>query len=359
MPYAGVRNRRGGAMVQAQHEWVRAGRRADLEAAGRAVVALGGHAIALFLSGGQVYAVDNRCPHMGFPLSRGTVADGLLTCHWHHARFDLCSGGTLDPFADNVRIYPVREVDGELEVDLAAQQDGAEYWRRRLVEGMEQSLNLVVAKAVLALLAQGETPVAIGAIAGRFGVAYRDAGWSSGMTILTALLNVLPLLAPDDRALALTHGVIRVAQDTAGRPPRFPVEPLPRAAVPVARLQSWFRRAVEVRDEEGAERALQTVLAVGAGVRAALDMLYAAATDRYFIDDGHEIDFITKAAEYLGHVGAEQAGPVLGSLVSGLCRAQRSEELYAWRYPVDLHALVEPALARLEELQIGSSPNVC
>jgi nitrite reductase/ring-hydroxylating ferredoxin subunit len=40
------------------------------------------------------------------------VENGLLTCHWHHARFDLASGGTLDPFADDVRVYPV-EVDGD------------------------------------------------------------------------------------------------------------------------------------------------------------------------------------------------------------------------------------------------------
>jgi len=30
----------------------------------------------------RVYALDNRCPHLGFPLHRGSVADGILTCHW-------------------------------------------------------------------------------------------------------------------------------------------------------------------------------------------------------------------------------------------------------------------------------------
>jgi nitrite reductase/ring-hydroxylating ferredoxin subunit len=29
---------------------------------------------------------------MGFPLDRGSVEDGTLTCHWHHVRFDLASG---------------------------------------------------------------------------------------------------------------------------------------------------------------------------------------------------------------------------------------------------------------------------
>ncbi len=46
---------------------------------------------------GEVFALDNRCPHMGFPLSKGTLKDGVLTCHWHHAQFDLRSGCTFVP----------------------------------------------------------------------------------------------------------------------------------------------------------------------------------------------------------------------------------------------------------------------
>ena len=45
---------------------------------------------------------------MGFPLSQGTVKDGILTCHWHHARFDLHNGGTFDQWAGDVESYPVQ-----------------------------------------------------------------------------------------------------------------------------------------------------------------------------------------------------------------------------------------------------------
>ena len=45
---------------------------------------------------GKVFALDNRCPHMGFPLSKGSAQEGILTCHWHHARFALRSGCTCD-----------------------------------------------------------------------------------------------------------------------------------------------------------------------------------------------------------------------------------------------------------------------
>ena len=45
---------------------------------------------------------------MGFPLSEGSVDEGILTCHWHHARFELSCGDTFDIWADDVRTYPHR-----------------------------------------------------------------------------------------------------------------------------------------------------------------------------------------------------------------------------------------------------------
>ena len=87
-------------MAIANNQAVFAATVADLERAGRLTLNLQDHTIVLFSFDGKVYAVNNRCPHMGFPLDRGSVQDGILTCHWHHARFDLCSGGTFDQSAE-------------------------------------------------------------------------------------------------------------------------------------------------------------------------------------------------------------------------------------------------------------------
>src|SRR5215211_6957025 len=76
------------------------------------VVAAERRTILVLTDQGRVFALDNRCPHMGFPLHRGTVRDGILTCHWHHAKFDLAGGCTLDPFADDVPAFPVALRDG-------------------------------------------------------------------------------------------------------------------------------------------------------------------------------------------------------------------------------------------------------
>ena len=329
----------------------------ELEQRGCVVASAGGHTVVLFRHEGQVYALDNRCPHMGFPLNRGTVRDGLLTCHWHHARFDLASGGTLDPFADNVRTFPVQVVDGDVFVEVGREDDDrAAHWEERVAEGLEHQLSLVLAKAVIGLLGAGVEPQRAVSLGGRHGVRYRDTGWSSGMTILTANACVLPALAPEDRVLALFHGLVRVAEDCAGRPPRFVLDPLPVAGVPVPRLKQWFRRAVEVRDEDGAERSLATAVSTGASPVELADMLFAASTDHYFLDAGHVLDFINKACEYLDLVGWDEAGDVLSSLVHGLCHATRSEEQNAWRHPVDLVELIEPELTKLSSLDGGDRP---
>lgn len=123
-------------MSHARCKFVRAASLEDVRPRGCLAVHLDGHALALFAQGDRVYAVDNRCPHMGFPLDRGTIKDGILTCHWHHARFDLASGGTFDQFAGDVRAFPVEVRDGEVWVDLAADPNPRAYQQARLRDGL-------------------------------------------------------------------------------------------------------------------------------------------------------------------------------------------------------------------------------
>lgn len=337
---------------------VRVGPRSGLS--GVTVVSGGRHGIAVFASSttDQVYAVDNRCPHLGFPLHQGSVEDGILTCHWHHARFDLASGGTFDPWADDVQTYPVSVEDGVVYVDPRPRPaDRAARGRARLRDGLEQQLNLIIVKQVLALLAEREPPASILAIGGRFGATYRQGGWLSGLTILTAMGNLLSDLHEDDQALGLYHGLVHVARDCAGQPPRFALTPLPTRDVRPERLGSWFRRFIEVRDADGAERALLTAIATGAEPATLAGMLGAAATDHFFLDGGHTLDFVNKACELLDQIGWHEAEVILPSLIPGLAQARRSEELNAWRHPVDLVALLEPVFVRLPGYLTGAGTN--
>ncbi len=314
------------------------------------IVSGGRHGIAVFISDGEPYAVDNRCPHMGFPLARGTVRDGILTCHWHHARFDLESGGTFDPFADDVQVYGTKIEDGIVYVNIIPPStDWKARWLNRLSDGLEQNLNLLSVKSVLALHENGVDAKEIVGVGAKFGARYRESGWQAGLTILSAMNNMLPHLKSDDQVLALYHGMVNVARDCDGMPPHFKLDELPTEGVPPARLKTWFRYFVEVRDRDGAERALLTAINAGLEPEQIADMLAAAATDHYFLDGGHSFDFVNKACEVLDSIGWDQADEVLPSLIPSLTNANRSEELNSWRYPIDLIELVEHALEDLDE----------
>ena len=332
-------------------ERIKAGTLDQLKERGCTVVTGGGHAIAVFHHEGKVYAVDNRCPHMGFPLDRGSVKDGILTCHWHHARFDLSSGGTFNPFADDVRSFPVDVVDGEVWIDPEPPpRDEHQHWQRRLEDGLEHNLRLVIAKAVLGLqTADGDyrEPLRIGA---QFGTTYSANGWGAAMSILTCTANILPRLHEEDRPRALYHGLLHVARECAGKAPRFTVDPLPTGETRPEVFAGWFRNFIDVRDDEGAERCLITAIELGLSPREIADMVFAAATDHIYLDAGHVVDFANKAFELLDHVGWEMAGQVLPSLVHGMARARRSQELSAWRHPIDIAAMVWKARAELPEL---------
>ena len=182
-----------------------------------------------------------------------------------------------------------------------------------------------------------------------FGVARRGGGWFRGLTTLSCLMNLVPRLDADERAAALYHGLADVANDSAGMEPRFPLEPLPGGEVEPARLARWFRGFVEVRDAEGAERALVSAVRSGASQAELADMLFAAATDHRYLDGGHTLDFVNKALEALDAGGWERAEAVLASLPAQLAFAERMEEANAWRNPVDLVSLLEDAFERLPE----------
>ena len=95
--------------------------------------------------------------------------------------------------------------------------------------------------------------------------------------------ELLATLEPsdEDRVLALTHGLVHVSSETSGSPPRIALEPLDTDEHSLSRLKEWFRYFVEVRNADGAERALQTAIANGATPTQACDMMVAAATDHF------------------------------------------------------------------------------
>lgn len=311
-----------------------------------------GRTIGLFYHEGEFYATDNRCPHMGFPLTDGSVDDGILTCPWHHARFEISCGDTFDPFADDVQTYPVEVRDGDVYINPNPSRDQSpdDHWQERLDHGLQENLSLVIAKSVIGL-DDVDVPYTVSVQIGtKFGTYYRQDGWGRGLTTLGVMANLLDDLRSEDQRRALYVGLSEIADDCAGEPPFFVQEALSTDDVSAERLKEWFRDNIEVRDTDGAERVLRAAITANLDKSDIAEMLVAAATDHLYLDTGHRLDFINKAFETLDHIGWEHADDVLPSLVPGLASADRAEENSSWRQPIDVAQLCFDAADELPDL---------
>jgi nitrite reductase/ring-hydroxylating ferredoxin subunit len=169
---------------------------------------------------GKVFALDNRCPHMGFPLSKGSAQEGILTCHWHHARFDLRSGCTFDLWADDAPTFEVRVDGDDIWVSRRPRQRAdSSFHFAHLRRGLEHSIGLVQAKNIVALLARGEPTHRIVQEIAKFGSRNRRV-WKDGMTTLTAVARLNPWLSKTTLVYALSLAARRVAANCDGQPVR-------------------------------------------------------------------------------------------------------------------------------------------
>lgn len=352
------------------HNYIYVANTREIEAAGgRLSVTVKKYTVAIFIYDSKVYAVDNRCPHMGFPLNQGTVKDGILTCHWHHARFDLMNGGTFDQWAGDVTSFPVEiRNENEIWIDVSAavvdNTDSHHHNQTLLLNGLKRNIPLLIAKTIIASLGilrnkeDSDKKVTNGmldafSVGLDFGSHYKQSGWGQGLTIHTCMMNIVPYIGIEDMPYALYHGLSAVAQDCASMPPRFKISPLPEPWPDLSTLKSWFRQFIESRDAQAAERCIVTAVRLGVDNRDIADMLFAAATDHRYLDVGHVLDFTNKALEALDSVGWDNNNnkdlveSVLSSLVSGYANAERMEESNSWRYPIDLIDILEKAFKKL------------
>ncbi|WP_308635373.1 Rieske (2Fe-2S) protein [Paenibacillus silvisoli] len=335
-------------------EWIKAGSVQELKEKGSSVIKGG---IAVFSHEEGIFAVDNRCPHLGFPLHMGSLCDGILTCHWHHARFDVCSGGTFDPWADDVPSHEVRIEDEIVYVNpLPRAANHVQKYKDRLMEGLEQNISLVIAKAIVGLVEANVTDAEIAAVGIAFGTR-SGSGWNSGLTILTAMVNIIPKLDKTGRILALYQGLVHVARGSAGRGLHYLLGPLPSADASFDRLAGWYRNCIEVRDTQGAEKLLITAVDKGMTPEQLADMMLVAATDHFYLDGGHVFDFHNKAFEALALAGPDQAKQVLTSLLHMMGNPSRSEEQHHWQAPINLVEPIQEAVQALAQTGVQPSAN--
>jgi nitrite reductase/ring-hydroxylating ferredoxin subunit len=79
---------------------VRVGALTEIPDGGLTAVEVDGHGLIVERKGNDVHVARNRCPHLGFSLTRGPgglrYEDGVVQCPWHNSRFNVCTGENLD-----------------------------------------------------------------------------------------------------------------------------------------------------------------------------------------------------------------------------------------------------------------------
>ena len=334
-------------------DWVRVGTSEEVREAGITVVTAARARIAVFAdrASEELSAVDNRCPHMGFPLERGTVRDGILTCHWHQARFDLRSGCTFDLWADDVPRYEVRTDEDDIVwvSPTPLRPLDQEYHLRRLRRGLAQDVALVLAKSLLALLEGGGDIKAIAGEVARFAGANLRS-WTTGLESLACVANLYPFLSRETAYQALLYASRQIATEAASSVPRRGREPLGDEAHPVDTLDTWLRSWTQNRHRDAAERTVLTALQQNPTAAELSQILFSSVAERLYANTGHLFDFMNKCFELVELLGPEEGPALFPVLMTELTQVRGEEENTDWHHPIEIVEPIRALEAELPEL---------
>lgn len=109
------------ALVLDIKNWIRVGRLDDIPRQGARTVRTGQGPIAIFRTeDDQLFALRDRCPHKGGPLSEGIVHGCKVACPLHGWHIELGTGQAVAPDEGQVARFPVKLEDGEVFLSLLA-----------------------------------------------------------------------------------------------------------------------------------------------------------------------------------------------------------------------------------------------
>ncbi len=322
------------------------------------VVKRDGQQVAVFrLQDGSLAAVDNRCPHEGYPLSQGQCSGGTLTCCYHNFKFDLATGACLKG-DEAVRVVPARETEGTVELDLTppdptlALRKAEASFARALFEGrVGQALRDAARRVQL-----GAEPRALLAELAADDGARSEYGATHVLAVAHDLLGLD--LHP---VVALSLPVEMVCESHVRRPARPRAEPIPPPADFAAQLQV----AIEAEDAERAEGLVRGAIAAGLR-RAELEPALLRPVAAHFLDFGHAAIYQSKVFDLLDAAGWDHAADLLAGHVVGIVHGTREDLLPTWarwrrqveeaapRFPLWLRGAGEVDADFVEELVASS-----
>lgn len=314
--------------------WTPACSLTELEVGGARVFRHAGKQIALFRTGeAEVFAVDNHCPHEGYPLVQGYVKDCVLTCAWHNFKFEL-NGGRCIKGDEDVRTWPLRISGTQLEVDVAAAEDATPSDPQPIYASLEQGLLEYqlgrVARDVARLLAAGRPPLEVAAFGARFDARRAQYGSTHALPVAVDVLRYGAWRSDLDLVLPLLAALDMAADASVRRPER--ARPAPRSESSLgthAQVAQELLRLVEDEDAGGAEALVRG--AVRAGWRAQLRALLAAPLAEHHLSFGHPVIYHQKLFELLERSDYAAADELCGAFVFNVINSTREDTLPPWK----------------------------
>ena len=108
-------------MTAMEPVWIDIGKLDDIPVRGARIVKTARGCVAVFRTAeSEVYAVDDRCPHKGGPLSQGIVHGRSVTCPLHNWVIDLATGMAQGADMGSVKTVPLKTEAGRLFLEANA-----------------------------------------------------------------------------------------------------------------------------------------------------------------------------------------------------------------------------------------------
>lgn len=293
---------------------------------GNMVFKLGHKQILLLNIEGQYFALDNRCPHEGYPLSLGSTDNKscVLTCNWHNWKFDLKSGKCLLG-GDNVRTYPV-DVEGDL-LTVDASDKSPEEIKIEIMEGLKVAFDKRqygrLARELARLHYNGLDPKEAVRMSVLWSFERLEFGTTHAYAALADWLNFYEESSNlEDKLIAFTEAIDHIAFDSL----RHHVYPYARALEGEFRA-SELKKAIEDEQVHLAESMIAGAFNLGVRFSDLEEVFTQIAFDHYN-DFGHSLIYVQKSAEIAAHFdNAELECALALALIRSLGYATREDLL--------------------------------
>ena len=329
-------------MLKENSNFVKVAALSDVAEGKPRAVRVEGHSIALFQHEGAVYATDNQCPHMGYPLVRGRVRKGGLSCDWHGWSYDMEGGGCFTGGCDDLATFPVEVRNGDIYIDVASggkKRDDAHFLL--LKEGLLSTDNWTLSKAIAIMLAKGvsEEETLELMVKHMGGHISTDRGAFEGGRKLAMMMNgvtVAHMYQPEDRLIPLMMAADGASGRLGDRPDRQPLPP----PVDWQKLEDWIRVFTTDKEWEGIEKCLITARQLGGHDEKIIPLFFECAVEPFFLNHSRNLIDFAHLAELLEQFGWELAGELVCSLGAKILGQGRGR-------PSELH---REAIEKLEEI---------